>query len=200
MTEPRDDGELGQAIYALIEELFPICRSITGNGVRQTLEILSRFVPLTVHEVPSGEAVLDWNVPREWNIRDAWVKNAQGEKIIDFSKSNLHVVNYSTPVRAHLSLEELRPHLHSLPAQPDSIPYRTSYYDESWGFCLTERQGAALLPGQYEVCIDSTLEPGSLTYGEYVIPDKLSSQSEGWHTCVEIKISSLVSPGMTYSP
>ncbi|MEO6599635.1 MAG: DUF4910 domain-containing protein [Polyangiaceae bacterium] len=157
------------ALYDLVRELYPICRSITGNGVRETLAVLSRHLPLELHEVPSGTAVLDWTVPREWNIRDAWIKNQQGERIVDFHAHNLHVVNYSVPVRAQLSLEELRPHLHTLPDRPDSIPYRTSYYEESWGFCLTERQLQAMLPGRYDVCIDSTLEPGALSYGELVL-------------------------------
>lgn len=165
MQTPRGEGE---AMYALVEELYPICRSITGNGVRRTLEILSRFVPLAVHEVPSGTAVLDWTVPKEWNVRDAWVKDPSGRRVVDWRASNLHVVSYSVPVRARLSLDALRPRLHTLPDQPDVIPYRTSYYEESWGFCLTQHQLDALPEGEYEVCIDSTLEPGSLTYGELV--------------------------------
>lgn len=170
MSAETQAPELGQAIYALIEELYPICRSITGDGVRRTLGIIARFVPLSVHEVPSGTQVLDWTVPREWNIRDAFIKDASGERIVDYRKSNLHVVNYSLPVHEKLSLDALRPHLHSLPQEPDLIPYRTSYYEDSWGFCLSQRQLDALRPGEYEVCIDSTLEPGSLTYGEFVIP------------------------------
>ncbi len=154
----------------LIRELYPICRSITGNGVRETLAIVGRHVPLARHEVPSGTAVLDWTVPPEWNIRDAWIKNASGERVVDFAAHNLHVVNYSTPIRARLSLEALRPKLHTLPDRPDWIPYRTSYYEKDWGFCLTERQLRALEPGEYEVCIDSTLEPGALSYAELVLP------------------------------
>jgi aminopeptidase-like protein len=158
------------ALYRLVEELYPLCRSITGDGVRETLRILSRHLPLEVREIPSGTPVLDWTVPREWNVRDAWIKSPEGERIVDFRTHNLHVVNYSIPVHRRLSLEELRPHLHSLPDRPDVIPYRTSYYEEAWGFCLAESQLQALEPGQYEVCIDSTLEPGSLTYGELVLP------------------------------
>ncbi len=167
-SEP--DLDLGGAMYALVEELYPICRSITGNGVRQTLEILSRQFPIDVHEVPSGTKVLDWTVPKEWNVRDAWVKDASGKRVIDFRASNLHVVNYSVPFRGRLSLDELRPHLYTLPDRPDLVPYRTSYYDERWGFCLSHRALEALSPGEYEVCVDSTLEPGSLTYGEIVLP------------------------------
>jgi aminopeptidase-like protein len=156
-------------MYALIEELFPICRSITGEGVRETLRRLSCQIPLGIVEVASGTQVFDWTVPKEWNIRDAWIANSRGERIVDFAASNLHVVNYSVPVRQRMSLAELRPHLHSLPDHPDWIPYRTSYYKESWGFCLTHQTLASLPEDLYDVCIDSTLEPGHLTYGEYVV-------------------------------
>jgi aminopeptidase-like protein len=169
MARPVDETS-GPAMYALVEELHPICRSITGDGVRKTLEILSRHVPLTVREVPSGTSVLDWTVPKEWNIRDAWIADASGARVVDFRKSNLHVVNYSVPVRTRLPLAKLRRHLHALPDRPDLIPYRTSYYEETWGFCLTQRQLDALPEGDYEVCIDSTLEAGSLTYGEFLLP------------------------------
>lgn len=163
-------GPLGQQLYALVEELYPICRSITGNGVRQTLERLSKHAPLSVSEVPSGTQVLDWTVPSEWNIRDAYIADASGVRVVDFRAHNLHVVNYSTPVRAKMSLAALRPHLHTLPKQPDLIPYRTSYYQETWGFCLSQNQLDALPEGEYDVCIDATLEPGALTYGELVLP------------------------------
>jgi aminopeptidase-like protein len=166
----------GAAAYALVEELYPICRSITGDGVRKTLEILSRYVPLQVRDVPSGTQVLDWTVPKEWNIRDAWIADETGRRVVDFRNSNLHVVSYSTPVRARLTLEELRPHLHTLPDRPDLIPYRTSYYEENWGFCLTQRQLDAMPKGNYEVCIDSTLAPGSLTYGEVVLPGSVEDE------------------------
>jgi aminopeptidase-like protein len=157
-------------MYALVQELYPICRSITGDGVRRTLEILSRHVPLTVREVPSGTSVLDWTVPKEWNIRDAWIADGSGARVVDFRKSNLHVVNYSAPVRTRLPLAKLKRHLHALPDRPDLIPYRTSYYEETWGFCLTQRQLDSLPEGEYDVCIDSTLEAGSLTYGELLLP------------------------------
>ena len=165
-----DEQVLGKQLFDCITDLFPICRSITGDGVRETLARLARVVPLTTHEVPSGTPVFDWTVPDEWNIRDAYVKNARGERVIDFRRSNLHVVNYSVPFRGRMSLEELRPHLFTLPEQPDRVPYRTSYYQRNWGFCLSQNQLDALAEGEYEVCIDSSLQPGCLTYGELTIP------------------------------
>jgi aminopeptidase-like protein len=161
-----DERAVGEQLAAWIAELYPICRSITGDGVRETLTRLQRLAPMTLHEVPSGTDVFDWTVPREWNIRDAYIKNARGERVVDFQRSSLHVVSYSVPVRARMSLDTLRPHLFTLPDQPDWIPYRTSYYAETWGFCLSHRQLEALEPGEYDVCVDSSLEPGSLTYGE----------------------------------
>ena len=165
-----EDLQVGAAMHALATELFPICRSLTGNGVRETLRILQQHVPLTVHEVPSGTKVLDWTIPKEWNIRDAYVLNDRGERIIDFRKSNLHVVAYSTPVDKTVSLSELQAHLFSLEEQPDAIPYITSFYEEYWGFCLPHRQRLALREGQYRVVVDSELKNGSLTYGELLIP------------------------------
>jgi aminopeptidase-like protein len=157
-------------MMALIEELFPICRSITGNGVRQTLEILRRFIPLEAHEVSSGIGVLDWTVPPEWNLRDAYILDPDGRRVVDFAANNLHIVQYSRPIDAMIPLGELRPHLHTLPDQPDWIPYRTSYYTENWGFCLTHRQLSSLADGPYRVVIDSDLGPGHLSYGELLIP------------------------------
>lgn len=151
-------------------ELYPICRSITGNGVRQTLRILQKQIPLTMHEVPTGTPVFDWTVPKEWNIRDAYIKNGAGEKIVDFQQSNLHILNYSTPIARKMSLEELKPHLFSLPEQPQCIPYRTSYYREAWGFCLAHSLLESLPEDEYEVFIDSELGDGSLTYGELFLP------------------------------
>ncbi|HKP56857.1 MAG TPA: DUF4910 domain-containing protein [Polyangiales bacterium] len=178
------DRDLGAELHALVSELYPICRSITGDGVRQTLQILSRYNPLTVHEVPSGTPVLDWTVPKEWNIRDAWIADASGQRIVDFRKLNLHVLNYSVPVRAKLSLRELRPHLFTLPNQPDLVPYRTSYWNEAWGFCLSQRQLDAMPEGEYEVCIDSTLADGSLTYAELVLPGATEDEILiSAHTC-----------------
>jgi len=156
----------GREAYALVRELYPICRSITGDGLRQTMEILRRYVPLEVHEVPSGTRVFDWTVPAEWNIRDAWVKDPQGRKVVDFAESNLHVVSYSEPVRKVMPLEQLRSHLFTLPERPDWIPYKTSYYQRGWGFCMRHRDLLALQDGDYEAFIDSRLESGSLTYGE----------------------------------
>lgn len=157
-------------MYPLIQDLYPICRSITGDGVRETLRILQQYIPLTIREVPTGTKVFDWEVPREWNIRDAYVKDPKGDKVIDFQQSNLHVLNYSVPVRGTFDLDTLKSHLFTLPDQPDLIPYRTSYYQENWGFCLSHRVFEQLEPGEYEVVIDSSLEPGHLTYGECVIP------------------------------
>lgn len=165
-----DLAAVGREIYSLIEELFPICRSITGNGVRQTLRRLQQIIPLTTHEVPSGTQVFDWTVPKEWNITDAYVKSSRGERIIDFRKSNLHVLNYSIPVNKVVPLDKLREHLFTLPDHPDWIPYKTSYYKENWGFCLSHNQFLVLEDDIYEVLIDSTLEDGSLTYGELYSP------------------------------
>ena len=159
----------GDSMYAFMGELFPICRSITGDGLRETLEAVGRRIPLKLHEVPSGTAVLDWTVPDEWNIDDAYIAK-DGRRVVDFQESNLHVVSYSEPVRASMPLTELRPHLHALPQHPDWIPYRTSYYSRTWGFCLAQRQLDALEEGEYEVMISSRLEPGSLTYGECFLP------------------------------
>lgn len=159
----------GDEMYSLVEELYPICRSITGNGVRATLNRIGDVVPLQRHEVPSGTSVFDWTIPREWNIREAWIKGPDGETIVDIARHNLHVVNYSVPVHENYSLEELQPRLHTLPDRPNWIPYRTSYYDETWGFCLSHKQFEALPQGSYEVFIDSTLDDGSLSYAECLI-------------------------------
>jgi aminopeptidase-like protein len=152
-----------------IEELYPICRSITGEGARETLRRVARHVPIDIHEVPSGTPAFDWTVPKEWNIRDAYIKNKSGERVVDFRKSNLHVLNYSAPFRGMVSLETLREHLFTLPEQPDWIPYRTSYYKENWGFCVSQRQADALRDPEYEACIDAELKDGSLTYGEFLV-------------------------------
>jgi aminopeptidase-like protein len=164
-----DLTKAGQEMHSLMADLYPICRSITGEGFRQTLKIIGDLIPLEITEVPSRTEVFDWNVPREWNIRDAYIKDPGGKKIVDFQKSNLHVMSYSIPINRKMSLEELKPHLHSLTEHPDWIPYRTSYYAENWGFCLADHQLKQLQPGEYEVVIDSTLKEGSLTYGECFI-------------------------------
>lgn len=171
-AQPEAPAELaaGPAMHDLVARLYPICRSITGAGVRETLRILQEYVPLTLHEVPSGTPVFDWVVPDEWNIHDAYIKNSRGERVVDFRRSNLHVLNYSIPVQRMLTLDELRPHLFTSPEHPDWVPYRTSYYQRQWGFCLSQRQLDALPDDTYEVCIDATLAPGHLSYGEYVLP------------------------------
>lgn len=159
--------DLGQAMHDFIVALFPICRSITGNGVRETLAYIRNEIPLEIHEVPSGTQVFDWSVPLEWNIADAFIKDSSGKRLIDFQQCNLHVVNYSSPIHQRMTLADLKPHLHSLPDRPTWIPYRTSYYRENWGFCLSHKQLSELPEWvELEVCIDSTLSAGSLTYGE----------------------------------
>jgi aminopeptidase-like protein len=160
----------GDAMHRLIADLYPICRSITGNGVRETLRRVGEIVPLEVREVPTGTRVFDWTVPKEWNIADAYVKGPDGRRVVDFKRSNLHVLNYSIPYHGKMSLSELRSHLFTLPAQPDWIPYKTSYYEERWGFCLSQKQLAELQEGVYEVGIDASLEAGHLTYGECFLP------------------------------
>ena len=169
MLAKVDASEEGRESYSLAKVLYPICRSITGEGVRQSLRLLQGTVPLVLYEVPTGTQVFDWTVPKEWNIRDAYIKNEAGERVVDFQQCNLHVLNYSIPIRRKMPLSELRPHLFTLPESPDWVPYRTSYYRETWGFCLSQRQLECMGEGEYEVCIDSTLEFGSLTYGEYRI-------------------------------
>jgi aminopeptidase-like protein len=163
-------------LYALVEELYPICRSITGDGVRKTLAILARYAPLQIHEVPTGSAMLDWTVPNEWNIRDAYIADVQGRRLVDFQKHNLHVLNYSIPIRRRVTRDELLQHIFSLPDQPSLIPYRTSYYAENWGFCVSHEQLQSLNDAEYEVCIDSTLAPGHLSYGEAVLPGESTSE------------------------
>ena len=166
---PCVDATAGERMYALIEELYPICRSITGDGVRRTLDAIGRYMPLQRSEVPSGTKVFDWTVPKEWNIRDAYVRDPHGTKIVDFARSSLHVVSYSQPVRTRLPLAALQARLHSIPEHSDWIPYRTSYYNESWGFCLADRQRQALPEGEYEVVIDATLADGHLSYAECLL-------------------------------
>lgn len=171
-----DLATIGQELHQFATELYPICRSITGNGLRQTLAKIGDRVPLQTSEVPTGTAVFDWNVPKEWNIRDGYIKRPGGKRIVDFRQCNLHVMNYSTPVHATLSLSELKPHLFTIPEHPDWIPYRTSYYHEDWGFCLSHNVMLTLEEGDYEVCIDSTLIPGHLTYGECYLPGRSSDE------------------------
>lgn len=171
-----DTGAAAADMLAMIEEIYPICRSITGEGLRDTLRAVQRRVPITLHEIPSGTKVFDWTVPDEWNISDAYVLDAGGRRVVDFRRSNLHVVNYSEPIRRKLPLSELKAHLFSLPEHPDWVPYRTSYYERSWGFCLSQRQLDALPDGEYEAVIESRLEPGSLTYGELLLPGESADE------------------------
>jgi aminopeptidase-like protein len=165
-----NSSTLGTEMYSLLQELFPICRSLTGDGVRKTLSILQRHIPLTISEVPSGTKAFDWTVPDEWNVRDAFVLDPTGRKIIDFKRNNLHLLSYSEPFKGKLSLADLKEHLYTLKDDPDLIPYVTSYYKRRWGFCLSHNELCKLIEGEYYVEIDSTLKPGSLTYAELVIP------------------------------
>jgi aminopeptidase-like protein len=161
----------GSWMHDFAARLYPVCRSITGDGVRETLQRISSHVALTTIEVPSGTEVLDWTVPREWNVRDAYIKNAGGQRLVDFQRSNLHLVSYSAPFKGKLSFQELRPHLFTIPDQPDWIPYRTSYYAENWGFCLSHNDLRRFAEDEiYDVAVDTTLTAGSLTYGEAVVP------------------------------
>lgn len=162
--------KIDKEMYELVKRLFPICRSITGNGVRETLKIIQEYIPIEIHEVPTGTKVFDWTVPREWNIKDAYVMDENGDKIIDFKKHNLHIMGYSVPVNTTVTLSELQEHLYSLPEQPEAIPYATSYYKERWGFCIAHKHREQLKEGKYKVFIDSELKKGSLTYGEFIIP------------------------------
>jgi aminopeptidase-like protein len=174
LTAPQ---ALGDELHSLASELFPITRSITGPGLRESLDVLERVCgPMERHRFATGERVFDWTIPREWAIRDAFIRDPDGRTVVTLADSNLHVVSYSVPVHRRLTLAELQQHLHSLPDQPDAIPYRTSYYDESWGFCLTERQRRSLMPGEYEVLIDSELAPGNLELGEITVPGRSAAE------------------------
>lgn len=186
-TEPRskhplrefdrhDLSRVGAELHAFAAELYPICRSITGDGIRETLERIAARIPVEITRVPSGTRVFDWEVPREWQIRDASIRDRRGERVVDLRRHSLHVVSYSSPVCRRMTRSELEPHLHSLPEHPDWIPYRTTYYREDWGFCLTHRQRLALGEGEYEVEVDSTLEPGHLVYGECCLPGESSAE------------------------
>ncbi|WP_425374171.1 DUF4910 domain-containing protein [Neorhizobium lilium] len=159
---------MGNAIYRLACRLFPLCRSITGQGVRETIGILGDYIAIERHDVPSGTRVFDWTIPDEWIVRGAWVKDPSGRKVIDFEKSNLHLLNYSIPVRRVMPLAELKAHIFTLPAQPDLIPYKTAYYTDAWGFCMAHAELMKLAEGEYEICIDTEKTAGHLSYGEYL--------------------------------
>lgn len=168
---------IGNRMHGWAKDLFPICRSITGQGVRETLRYLNGLMPeLIIHEVPSGTKAFDWVVPDEWNIQDGWIEDQLGERVVEFRSNNLHVVGYSAPVDTYLPLRELEDHLHSLPELPEAIPYVTSYYQRAWGFCLRHSQRKALREGVYRARIDSTLKPGVLNYGELVIRGNSSQE------------------------
>jgi aminopeptidase-like protein len=166
----------GQELHAFAADLFPVCRSITGDGIRRTLSMIQERIPLQIFNVPSGTPVFDWTVPKEWDIRDAYIKGPDGKRVVDFQLSNLHVLNYSVPVHRTMPLSELKPHLFTLPELPDWIPYRTSYYREDWGFCLSHTQMLALPDANYEVCVDSALTEGCLTYGECYLEGRSSEE------------------------
>jgi aminopeptidase-like protein len=170
MADGLDAAALGDEMHALVRELYPICRSITGDGLRASLRILQRVAPLELHEVPSGTAVFDWVVPREWNLRAARLTAPDGAVVADTRRNNLEVLNYSAPFRGRVGRDELERHLHSIAEQPALVPYRTSYYREDWGFCLPHEKRVTLPPGEYDVLVDTTLADGSLTYGELVVP------------------------------
>jgi len=171
-ADPAPPAAEARALYDFAARLYPICRSITGAGVRQTLGLIRARIPLQIHEVPTGTRVFDWRVPEEWNVEDAAVLDPDGRRVVDFQAHNLHLVGYSEPIQASMSLQELSPRLHVLPEHPDWIPYRTSYYSRSWGFCMRARERAALRPGRYRVEVRTSLAKGSLSYGELLLPGR----------------------------
>ena len=174
-----NEKEIAHQIDSYLHRLFPICRSITGDGNRQTLKVLQEIIPISIKEYPSGRHVYDWVIPDEWNIRDAWIKDEEGNRLIDFNQSNIHVVSYSEPVNRKMRFEELKPKLHYLENLPEAIPYRTTYYKRDWGFCLTKAQYEIIESKNclLDVCIDSDFNPnGSLTIGEIVIPGKRNEE------------------------
>ena len=174
--DQKNLAEVGASLHAFATELYPVCRSITGDGIRRTLAMIGERIPLHIVETPTGTPVFDWTVPKEWNIRGAYIQGPAGNRIVDFQDHNLHVLNYSAPVDGTVPLSELKTHLHTLPERPGWIPYRTSYYQENWGFCMAHSEAEALEEGDYRVCIDSTLENGSLTYGECYLPGQFPDE------------------------
>jgi len=171
-----DEKDLGEHIHALVRRLYPICRSITGDGLRKTLRIINSYAALEIREVPSGSRAYDWQIPREWNVRDAYIRDSLGNRVVDFKKNNLHLMGYSVPVNKKAKREELLGHLHTMPEHPDWIPYRYSYYKDDWGFCLSDNALKALNEPEYDVYIDSTLENGHLSYGEAYFPGTSSDE------------------------
>ena len=183
-AEGEQAGGWGREIYALTERLFPLHRSITGDGVRRTLQIMGEYVPLSISEVPTGTPVFDWEIPKEWTVREAFISDSHGRHVVDLRNNNLHIVGYSMPIRATMPLQELLPHLHTLPDRPESIPYLNSYWKEYWGFCLSHNTKLGMASGDYDVVIDSSLEDGHLSYGEYLIPGDSSEEVLLFsHTC-----------------
>ncbi|QZZ22112.1 DUF4910 domain-containing protein [Leptothermofonsia sichuanensis E412] len=162
-------NNLGDTLYQLIEELYPVRRSLTGHGNRKTLNLLNQYIPIELNEVKTGTQVFDWTIPKEWNVNTAYIKDSKGNLVVSLQDSSLHIVGYSVPIHQTIPLDELKKHLFTLPDYPEWIPYRTSYYQENWGFCLSHNQLLQMQDDIYEVCIDSSLEEGSLTYGEYYI-------------------------------
>ena len=177
MTVLSEDELIGTEMYKWVTDLFPICRSLTGNGIRSTLDYIQDIVPeLQLHSINSGTKVFDWNVPDEWNIYDAYIEDEAGYRWVDFKNSNLHVVGYSEPVNQWMPLDELESNLHTIPSQPTAIPYVTSYYNKIWGFCLSEEEKIAIPKGNYHVVIDSELKPGVLNYADIIIPGRLDKE------------------------
>jgi aminopeptidase-like protein len=172
----KDLAKTGEELHRFAADLYPICRSITGDGIRRTLAVIQDQIPLQIFGVPTGTQVFDWTVPKEWNIRDAYIANPDGKRVVDFQSCNLHVMNYSVPIHATMRLSEFESHLSTIPEHPNWIPYRTSYYKEDWGFCLSHNQMLALDGREYEVCIDSSLIDGHLTYGECYLPGRTSDE------------------------
>lgn len=172
-----ESGLAGSRIYELMERVFPFCRSITGQGVRDTLAVIEEVVPgMSTRAVPSGERAFDWTVPQEWNVDEAYIADPSGKRVVDFQDSALHVMSYSTPISEMMDLESLRRHIHTLPDQPDAIPYRTSYYTRDWGFCMSHRALSEMEPGDYQVVMGTRLEDGVLNYGEALIPGRLDDE------------------------
>lgn len=175
-VSPKVNQKRRHEMFNLLAELFPICRSLTGEGARKTLEILSREIPLQMHFFPTGMRCFDWEIPEEWNITSAFIKDQSGNTIVDFADNNLHVVNYSEPISGWFSLDELKPHIFTLPERPQSIPYVTSYYHRQWGFCMAHRDFLALRDEKYYVKIDSSLSPGNLIIADAVLPGMVEKE------------------------